>query len=772
MRGRGPGWEEGDLQAFLKLGSDNDNFYLYRAPAKSTSWEPEFVIDLETLRRLRADVENRWLSGQAPSGAADCGLADVGAYVACDGPYLVHVRDPGINPPNLAAVQEISAGIFRVGETVTVPTVELWVDDIRLSEPVSQTGTAASVDARLVASDVAGLSVAYVQRNGQFRQINEDPSYRGSNVLQMAGNVRLDRFLPDGLGLAVPLTVNYSRTGVNPELLTGTDIRGDAISGFRKPDSRSATVNLAVRRRLPGHSWLVKGLVDPLSLSASLTRGRARTELGEARANSYGFNVAYQITGRRKGIRLPLGGIAKGLPGFIRGGELGKSLARADVSLVPTRVRLQSGLSRDESNSTAFRFPVARSDDNPFTTLSLNHLWRNSRGINLAATGDAQPQRGSRQHARPADLPGFVDARPAGVQRAPLPARPAGRSRAGPGAHHRAGAHAQPGLLVPAPVHHQQQFRAEPDPVEPGPGPGRRRQRCLHPPADPEQRADQRVWRIAGSRAGPAHPGGRQQRSWPGAPARAAGGREHPAHAHLDVRSAGVRPEPQVSARARRTRELSGAGRGRRPRGVGDARRDARERRRSAVRDHLHAVPVADADDAAQRVGEALVQTETKQHEFPVGNLRWSHTFRGGPLALVAVGTTFRRRQGSSLQVNRTGPEAETSTHSRTITPDVQLGLRNGVSVTLGFNTLDQDSRSNGNETQLDQNDITGGLNYRFRLPRSLSHSRKQVRSSLSYLQTASRTCLLQGAAVECSSSPTCGGARCAAGSTPTCCRR
>ena len=63
MRGRGPGWEEGDLQAFLKLGSDNDNFYLYRAPAKSTTWEPEFVIDLETLpaaaRRRRESLAQR-----------------------------------------------------------------------------------------------------------------------------------------------------------------------------------------------------------------------------------------------------------------------------------------------------------------------------------------------------------------------------------------------------------------------------------------------------------------------------------------------------------------------------------------------------------------------------------------------------------------------------------------------------------------------------------------------------------------------------------------
>ena len=47
MRGRGDGWEEGDFQAFIKLGSDDRNFYLYRAPARSTTWEPEFTIDLE-----------------------------------------------------------------------------------------------------------------------------------------------------------------------------------------------------------------------------------------------------------------------------------------------------------------------------------------------------------------------------------------------------------------------------------------------------------------------------------------------------------------------------------------------------------------------------------------------------------------------------------------------------------------------------------------------------------------------------------------------------
>jgi hypothetical protein len=151
-----------------------------------------------------------------------------------------------------------------------------------------------------------------------------------------------------------------------------------------------------------------------------------------------------------------------------------------------------------------------------------------------------------------------------------------------------------------------------------------------------------------------------------------------------------------------------------------------------------------------QRVGEGFIETETKQREFPVGSARWSRTFRGGPLSLLAVGTAFRRREGSSTQANRGGAPALTSIQSFSITPDVQLGLRNGMSLSLGFNTLTQDNLSNGNETRLDQKDITGSLNYGFRLPRSISRARKQVRSSLSVLQTAAKTCLQQGTTTDC----------------------
>ena len=152
-----------------------------------------------------------------------------------------------------------------------------------------------------------------------------------------------------------------------------------------------------------------------------------------------------------------------------------------------------------------------------------------------------------------------------------------------------------------------------------------------------------------------------------------------------------------------------------------------------------------------QRVGGSFIPTETEQHEWPVGNVRWSQTFNGGPLSLLAIGTSFRRREGSSTQGARgSNPGARSAIESSTITPDAQISFRNGVSVTLGYSELDQSSLSNGNQTQLDQNDITGSLNYAFRLPRSLSRLRKQVRSSLNFLSTDALTCLEQQGQVQC----------------------
>ena len=362
MRGRGPGWEDGDLQAYVKAGKDQNNFYLYHAPARTTSWEPEMVVELDRWLLLRAKIEQAWLRGDVAQVYAGCPDSSIvpfdSAYVMCDGPYIAHVRDPATAPPNLAAVQEIAAGILRVDSRVFVDQAELWVDDIRLSDVVQDVGTAAAVDVTLTAANVADVAVSLSRRGAQFRQLGEDPRYVADNAASVAGTVRLERFLPDRWGITAPLTVRYAATSSTPFYLGGTDIRADALTGLRTPRATAASYALTLRRIGRSRSPVMRYLVDPLAVSGAYTEGTARGDLALATASSYTFNVDYAFTS----------GIGK--PGRLR--------------LAPTAVRLHSGLAGEQGSRLTFAVPVARSADSGLApVLSRTQVWRNSGGLDF-----------------------------------------------------------------------------------------------------------------------------------------------------------------------------------------------------------------------------------------------------------------------------------------------------------------------------------------------------------------------------------------------------
>jgi hypothetical protein len=60
------------------------------------------------------------------------------------------------------------------------------------------------------------------------------------------------------------------------------------------------------------------------------------------------------------------------------------------------------------------------------------------------------------------------------------------------------------------------------------------------------------------------------------------------------------------------------------------------------------------------------------------------------------------------------------------------------------LSTRSQRTENNGNATELDQDDLTGSVNYSFALPRAISRVRKQVRSTLTALSSKTLTCLEQ----------------------------
>ncbi|MEO8089988.1 MAG: cell surface protein SprA, partial [Gemmatimonadales bacterium] len=717
MRGRGDGWEQGDLQAFIKLGSDDRNFYLYRAPARSTTWEPEFNIDLEVWRRLRADLESRWLSGAPASGAAECGSLDLNAYVGCEGPYVVHLADPGINPPNLAAVQEVSAGIYRVAGAVALPEAELWVDDIRLSSPVAEVGKAMAMDARLIASDVGAVTASFVREDGQFHQINEDPSYRTTGTFLLATNWRLDRFLPTSLGLSVPLTVNYSRSDVNPQLLTGTDLRGDALQGLRKPHSWTSNYGLAIRRSTRGRSWLVRGLIDPLSVAGTLTQGRSRTELSDANSDAYSVLAGYNLQMQRRGPRLPFGGVVKGLPRWIRESEFGKGLAGASLGLVPSNIRLNSGLTRNQADYSLFAVPIARSDDNLITpTLSLTNLWRNSAGLSwqplglLALNGDLSSTRDLRVYPDSTSIGRlayrerrFMLGIPVGVERdrtltTSLALTPRLTSWLRPRFTSSSSFLLSRTLDSRPPVQLDGDSGAFILPQTLNNFRGREIAVALD-----LSRALRQVW---GDSSGVGK----------------AVSRVRP----LDFSSKLSRNSTyDLAAFAPDLGFMLGlGGRDRFLNHDGETARGASETRSATVASGAD-LPLGftatisyslTRTDRFQLLGDGFSETVTRQREWPVGALRWTRTFRGGPFALVAAGAGLRRRSGTSTQPSG-GGVATSATSSYALTPDVQLSFRNGLALTMSLGTRSQRTENNGNATELDQDDLIGSLNYSFALP-------------------------------------------------------
>jgi hypothetical protein len=520
---------------------------------------------------------------------------------------------------------------------------------------------------------------------------------------------------------------------------------------LRRPESWSTNYTLSIRRSQRGRDWLTQGLADPLSLTSVITQGHTQTELSDARSSAYSAVLGYNLQMRRRGPRLPLGGIVGGLPKWIRESEGGKALSKATFSLVPTNLRLTSGLSKDQAEYSLFSVPVVRSDDDLIRpTLSLNHLWRNSGGLTwqplgmLSLIGDLTSTRDLRVYPDSTTLGRLAYAErrfflgiPVGVERdrtltTALSLTP------------RLNSWLRPRFTTSSNFLLSRTLSTRPPIQEDGDSGAfilpqtlnNSRVRDLGMSLD-LSRALRQLW---GDSSG------------------------------VGRAVARIRP---VDLSTRLTRSstydlnvfdpnvgfmLALGGRDDFLTHEGEIARGASEVRSTTLASGAD-LPLGltatvsyslTKTDRFQQVADGFSQTSSRQREWPVGNLRWTQTFSGGPFSLIAAGAGFRRREGTSSQPGREGAGATTATLSSTFTPDLQLTFRNGIALSAGYSNRSQRSENNGNATVLDQDDVTGSLSYAFTLPSSISRTRKRVRSSLTAISSKTLTCLEQGSAPGC----------------------
>lgn len=318
-RGVSPGWgNDGELEFYVKLGHDATNFYMYHTPLPGTgtgagAWLPEIVVDFTKLIALRAQVQNAYLRGTQKNtctGEDSVLIANTpfqpttatsAVYAACSDGYMVYTTDPGVNPPNLAAIQELAVGMVRVpGTSAARPisptdTLELWVDDLRLGGVVDAVGFAGQVALGITASDFADIRLNLSRTDPNFRQLGDQPSYLTNNSVDVSAAFRLEKLFPRSLGYAIPVTFNYSGTSSDPTYLTESDIDASAVPGLRSPHTGATSVTFGVKRATPVTGGTLAPVLNNLSLQGTYTSAAAQSEYENGDAHDLRVGLDYNL---------------------------------------------------------------------------------------------------------------------------------------------------------------------------------------------------------------------------------------------------------------------------------------------------------------------------------------------------------------------------------------------------------------------------------------------------------------------------------------------
>lgn len=378
-KGVGPGWgTSGELQFYIKVGRDASNFYMYRTPLNGAvgqaGWQPEVRVDFRRFFALRAQIQNAYLRGTARNTCTGIdsaliantppppGALSISRYAACDSGYVVYTLDPGGNPPNLAAVQELSVGMVRTDSAATArpitpgDTLELWVDDIRLGGVVSAAGFAGQFGVSVVASDFADIRANVSRRDPNFRQLGEQPTFLTDNSADVSAALHLEKLLPRSFGYSIPLTVNYSSASSAPLFVSQSDLQADAVEGLRTPRAAATSMTLAIRRTTPLRGGMLAPLVNNLSLNSSYTAAATRSEYQIGRAKNFQVGLDYNLS---------------------------RALPPTLLRFTPTELHLTTAYVRGRDERLSFLKPADAPDDLPRLVNGITKTWRNGASLEV-----------------------------------------------------------------------------------------------------------------------------------------------------------------------------------------------------------------------------------------------------------------------------------------------------------------------------------------------------------------------------------------------------
>jgi len=226
--------EDDELYLFVRMGSDyNYNYYEYEVPLKLTvpdRYNGDYVADRYTVwpdeNRINVALEQFTNAKQARDAelrTAGSGLKITDAYAVTDQEWLdgrntIYVK----GRPNLGNVEVMMIGVRNKKGTINTgpKSVEVWVNELRLTDFDEDGGWAANVRVSTRLADLGSVTFAGRTRSAGFGSIDKKVNERALDDLveiDVSSNLELGKFFPEKANVRIPLYVGYSKRISNPK---------------------------------------------------------------------------------------------------------------------------------------------------------------------------------------------------------------------------------------------------------------------------------------------------------------------------------------------------------------------------------------------------------------------------------------------------------------------------------------------------------------------------------------------------------------------------
>lgn len=356
-------WGREGAQLLLRVGSDAENAYLYRhapsrvgAPQAAGDWGPEIVVELDRWMRLRAEAE-RLLLERAPG--------DRGRLVVwdADSTHAVVISDRG-RAPNLAAVRELTLGVWNRGES---SSGELWIDDVRLVGAARAAGGAGELAVGIRGGGLLRADLRLAGQGAEFAPFSALPGYRDDRSVALDATLETGELLPSGWGIRAPLRASLSRSGSAPVFLERSDVLADALGATRTPGEAATRLHLEISRDTVSGGTLGRLLLDPLRLDLSLAAGDRVAAFQAQRGSDLGARLHYRLAPAARAFLLHPG-VAEALPAVLLRLPVLSSLSRGGIRWTPVGISLTSSWVDSRSDTRRYSSVVAPDSSAPWQT--------------------------------------------------------------------------------------------------------------------------------------------------------------------------------------------------------------------------------------------------------------------------------------------------------------------------------------------------------------------------------------------------------------------